>query len=152
MTDLSILVYGYGNPGRTDDALGILFSQELEKKNYPGLLFDNNYQLNAEDALLISEYDAVIFADASHKPDSFCFSRLQPSLEIGFTTHAMHPGSVLALCHQLYDKHPQTFLMEIRGYEWDMAEKISDKARENLNGALTFIDPLLKNPESLKSI
>ena len=53
--DRKILVYGYGNPGRQDDGLGVALVEELEQwvatEKIPGLDFDSNYQLNAEDAL-----------------------------------------------------------------------------------------------------
>lgn len=140
----SVLVYGFGNPGRNDDALGILFSEKLEEMNFPNISFDSNYQLNAEDALLISEFDIVIFADASLTPESFSLKRLKPAPEVSFTTHAMHPSSVVALCNQLYNKHPLCFLMEIRGYEWEMREQVSDRAMQNLKKALEYTLPLIK--------
>ena len=59
-----VLIYGYGNPGRQDDALGILLVEKMElwaKENGLGFIdFDSNYQLNIEDAMAISEYDIVI--------------------------------------------------------------------------------------------
>ncbi len=148
----SILVYGFGNPGRSDDALGILFSEKLEQMHLPDMTFESNYQLNAEDALLISEYDIVIFADASHTLESFSFKRLSPAPEVSFTTHAMHPSSVVALCNELYDKHPLCFIMEIKGYEWEMREEISEKAHENLERALEFILPILKDRGEFEKI
>jgi len=63
-----ILIYGFGNPGREDDGLGIELARRLEdwskKSGLPGITFDSNYQLNIEDAEVISEKDLVIFADA----------------------------------------------------------------------------------------
>ena len=60
--DLKILVYGYGNPGRQDDGLGIFLAEEVEKRNLLSVTVDTNYQLNAEDALLASEFDVVLSA------------------------------------------------------------------------------------------
>ena len=60
----NILFYGYGNPGRQDDALGISFVDEMEKwvksQKLENIDFDTNYQLNIEDAEKISQYDLVI--------------------------------------------------------------------------------------------
>ena len=40
----------------------------------------------------------------------------------------MHPSSVVALCNELYDKHPLCFIMEIKGYEWELREEISESS------------------------
>ncbi|MBN1578420.1 MAG: hydrogenase maturation protease [Chitinispirillaceae bacterium] len=140
-----ILVYGYGNPGRRDDGLGVSFVHELERLGIPNCTFEENYQLNVEDALTISRFDIVIFADASLKGKGFSLTPLLPALEIGFTTHAMRPASVVALCKDLYSVAPQCWLLEIRGYEWEMKEELSEGARENLRRAMDAVVPLLKS-------
>lgn len=139
-----ILVYGFGNPGRRDDGLGVALAEQIGQQ-CEGIEVETAYQLNVEDALMLSHYDAVIFADASENPiDSFRFARLKPSKEIAFTTHAMSPGSVLALCEELYHHRPATYLLEIRGEEWEMAEGLSARGAENLAKALAFLEPLLR--------
>ena len=119
MSDSRVLVYGYGNPGRQDDGLGVEFVTMVENENYTRVDCDSNYQLNVEDALTVSRYDTVIFVDASLNARApFEFLSIQPSNEISFTTHAMSAQSVLALC-EIYRKRPATYMLGIRGYEWD---------------------------------
>ena len=89
-----MLIYGYGNPGRQDDGLGVLLAEELEKWSAENGLdyihFDTNYQLNIEDAAAIANYGVVIFADASKEDIAhFSFNRLEPSGESEFTMHAV---------------------------------------------------------------
>ncbi|MBD3344446.1 MAG: hydrogenase maturation protease [Chitinivibrionales bacterium] len=147
-----ILVYGYGNPGRSDDGLGVLLAERIEKESLPGITVETNYQLNAEDALEISQYDAVIFADASENDiEPFRFTKLQPEYEVSFSTHAMSPGSVLKLCHELYRSDLPAFLLEMKGYDWAMAEGLSEKAEENLQKAFAFALKRLKEG-SLESL
>lgn len=99
----------------------------------PGVDVDSNYQLNVEDALTISEYDVVVFADASLKATApFQMEQIFPASEISFTTHAMHPSSVLALCEDLYHKVPETYLLTIPGYLWDVGEEMSEQAKAHL--------------------
>ena len=139
-----ILIYGYGNPGRQDDALGVLLAEKLDlwaKENgLKSMEFDSNYQLNIEDALTISEYDTVIFADASIEdiPD-FAVTRVEPCQKTEFTMHAMAPEFVLHLCQSLYSKFPNTFLLHIKGYEFEFLGELTKQARENLNDALLFL-------------
>lgn len=145
-----IFIYGYGNPGRQDDGLGIIFVERLHKwadnKGLQNISFDSNYQLNAEDAFAISQKDMVIFADASVEPmGSFEFKSLKPAKKISFSTHAMNPESVFALCIELYRKKPAAFLMTIKGYSWDFREGISARAKKNLSAALDFIKLQIDN-------
>jgi hydrogenase maturation protease len=144
-----ILIYGYGNPGRQDDGLGVALVEEVEKwaatEKIPGLAFDSNYQLNAEDALALAEHDVVVFADATgQEPDAFAFRRLEPHATIAFSTHAMAPESVLALCGELYGKQPEVWLLTIRGYAWEPAAAPTPAAQANLAAALAFLKPWLR--------
>lgn len=141
-----VLVYGYGNPGRQDDGLGTALISRLEEARLPGVDLECNYQLNIEDADTISSYDAVIFVDAAREgqePYSFC--RIRPSEEIAFTTHAMSPGSVLALCHDIHNRTPVAYLLAIPGYMWEMAEGITCEAALNLEAAFVFLVSFLRS-------
>lgn len=141
-----ILVYGYGNPGRRDDGLGIALVSMVEELGLRGVVCDSNYQLNVEDALGISSMDAVIFADASLEAcPPFAYTEIEPSGEITFTTHAMSPHSVLALCQELYQRRPRCFLLAIRGYAWEMGMEMTREAAENLEKAFNFVREILKN-------
>ena len=142
--DKRILVYGYGNPGRQDDGLGYNFIKEIEKKNIPNLDVDFNYQLNIEDANTISDYDIVVFVDASFRVAvDFSFEPLLPSKEIQFTTHAMSAQSVLHLCKQVYHKSPESYLFEIKGYEWELGEGLTTNSKVALFKALRFFECLV---------
>ncbi|MDZ7651023.1 MAG: hypothetical protein U5K54_29970 [Cytophagales bacterium] len=74
-----ILMIGIGNNGRSDDALGWKFVDEFSDHED---LFDveYRYQLQIEDALLITEYKKVIFVDASHKEydNGYSFYKCEP--------------------------------------------------------------------------
>ena len=140
-----ILIYAYGNPGRQDDGLGNRLIEELDKwiesQGTKGIELESNYQLNIEDALRIAENDVVIFIDASNEDiEDINFSIVEPSEgRSEFTTHSASPSFVLALCIKLYDKHPEAYLLQIRGYSWEFTEGLSEKAEKNLNKALEFI-------------
>ncbi|MCX7726176.1 MAG: hydrogenase maturation protease [Chitinispirillaceae bacterium] len=139
-----ILFYGFGNPGRRDDGLGIFFISKLEKKISSFCDFERNYQLNVEDALLICNYEIVVFVDATVEPISFKLSKLQPHSTIGFSTHEMHPSSIVALCNELYSKYPNCYLLEIGGKEWDFGEGLSEEGKHNMEEAKNFILSILK--------
>jgi hydrogenase maturation protease len=139
-----VLVYGYGNPGRQDDGLGAALIRRLEEARLPGVNLECNYQLNIEDADTVSSYGAVIFADAAREAQApYLFHKISPAAEIAFTTHAMSPESVLALCHDIHGKAPEAYLLAMSGHDWDMAEGLSERAEINLNAAFEFVRNLL---------
>jgi hydrogenase maturation protease len=146
-----VLIYGYGNPGRRDDGLGVALVDKLEKwsiaNGIQNIDFDSNYQLNIEDAELISQYETVIFADASTENIEHCLlSAVNPSqARIEFTMHAVSPAFVLNLCNNIFKKFPETYLLHIKGYEWDFNEGISTEAKVNLNKAFRVIINLLSD-------
>ena len=147
-----VLIYGYGNPGRQDDALGILLVEKMElwaKKNgLESIDFDSNYQLNIEDAMAISEYDIVIFADASIEDiDGFIITPVTACQKTEFTMHAMAPEFVLHLCQSLYNKFPDTYLVHLKGYEFEFEEGLTDRAQANLDMAFDMSIELFSVPE-----
>ena len=149
-----VLVYGYGNPGRQDDGAGIAVVDALEAwardEDRPWLSFDRNYQLNAEDALTASGSDVVIFVDATRdQEEGFLFRQIQATRSVAFSTHAMGPESVLALCRDLYGRVPHAFLLTIRGYQWEPNEPMTPEARENCARAHTYLAGLLDDPRAL---
>jgi hydrogenase maturation protease len=145
LENMNILVYGYGNPGRQDDALGVRLAENIElwiqEKNIKGVEIDCNYQLNIEDSDRISKSDIVIFADATvEEIDDFIYTRVNPDEStIEFTMHAVSPAFVVDLCRKLYGKNPETYLIHIKGYEWEFEEKLSDDAKLNLAKATSFL-------------
>jgi hydrogenase maturation protease len=150
---MQVLVYGYGNPGRQDDGLGIALVNRLEEwalsQGLEGIEFENNYQLNIEDAEAISAKDLVIFADASEEDiEDFCFSAVDGQGKLAFTTHAASPGYILKLCQELFQKNPRVLLLHIKGYEWEFEEGISARALDNLEKAFLAVKGFLKEPEN----
>jgi len=149
-----ILIYGYGNPGRQDDGLGAAFIAAMEQwllaNPIDGLDLDTNYQLNIEDAEQISGYDVVLFVDASLEPiDSFSLTSVQPSdAKVEFTMHAVSPSFVLDLCKKIFNRTPETYLLHIKGYEWEFIEKLTDQAQQNLKAALSYIQQSLMKKAS----
>ncbi len=151
---MKILLYGYGNPGRQDDGLGVAFVNAMEnwarRNNQRDIVFENNYQLNIEDAEAISNYDLVIFADASQEDiNDFCISKVNESSRVSFTTHEASPGYIVKLSKELFGKVPPTYLLHIKGYDWEFKEGITQKARKNLDKAVRYFEDLLVRPETL---
>lgn len=146
-----ILIYGYGNPGRQDDGLGpqcaLIIDEWIQKEMISNIFTDSNYQLNIEDAAEIANYDIVIFADASvvDIQDYKLEEVLADDASIEFTMHAVSPAYVLDLCRKIYGKEPKTYVLHIKGYEFDFIEELTEKSRNNLEKACEFIKEFVKS-------
>lgn len=140
--DLSapLFIYGIGNIGRQDDGLGWAFVDALEDSLPPQVETFCNYQLNIEDAEMISHHPQVLFVDASKAEDldSFRCNKVDAKASVSFSSHFLSMESVLALCHDIYKKKPTTYVMEIRGYEWELQQGLTKSAQNNLNQAISF--------------
>jgi hydrogenase maturation protease len=145
----SILLYGYGNPGRQDDGLGIWFIEGMEhwvKENELDFIkTDSNYQLNIEDSINICSCDTVFFIDATKEKDieDYAVTEVVPSEEASFSTHSVSPEFLSGICLRLFKKTPKVYLIHIKGYEWEFKEGITEKANHNLDRALIFTKELL---------
>jgi len=143
-TDSRILMIGIGNNGRSDDALGWKFVDEFSNRED---LFDieHRYQLQIEDALLITEYKKVIFVDASHKEyeNGFSFYKCIPARTEGFTTHKLEPEMVLWLANDLFNQSPEIYVMAITGVNWELHQGITDTAQKNFERAVSFFESWL---------
>ena len=138
----SSLIYGIGNVGRRDDGLGWAFIDRLEARQpLPRALLHRNYQLNLEDAHLISEFARVLFVDATKDPSvsSFSLTRPEPKLDFSFTSHAISVPSILATTKQCFGYLPQVYLLAIRGYQWQLQMGLTEPAEQNLGDSLKFV-------------
>ena len=144
----SVLVFGYGNESRGDDALGVLILNHIETHcslESIDLLID--FQLQIEHALDLEQRELVLFVDASVKSDiAFEFTQLKPMRDISFTTHAISPASVLDV-YQTMKKTtpPPCFLLAIGAESFELGDGLSDNAKRNFAHATKFIDDLLNH-------
>lgn len=132
------LLIGIGNPGRADDGLGWLFLDEIQNR-YPGIFtIEYRYQLQVEDAELISHYDAVLFIDATHEkiPDGCALRPCESSGSFFYSSHLQSPEAIVYLSEELYKRVPNASTLHISGYEWELGKQPGKTALENLGRAL----------------
>lgn len=122
-SETKILFYGIGNPSRGDDAFGPLIIEELEKKNqFKNATYLWNYQLQIEDAELIDHYDRVIFIDAHENLDKeITFTKLEPALHPEYSSHSVHPESILALNRQFFQGQVECYLLALKGSSFELS-------------------------------
>ncbi len=146
------LLFAIGNNGRQDDGLGWAFGEALEQSGHFDVDVHYRYQLQVEDAELISRACKVIFVDAS-KGELACgiqWKKVEPSADFEFTTHALSPEAVLFLCEKLYEKKPEAHCLLIQGEVWELGIGLSERAMGNLAKSVTFFSHLM--PEDIRSV
>lgn len=145
-----ILIFGYGNLSRGDDALGVLMLEYIETNfDLTNIELQTDFQLQIEHALDLENRELVIFVDASVKSDiPFQFSRLKPIRDLSHTTHAMSPAAILDV-YQTIKKEtpPPCFLLAIGAKSFELGEELGEEARLNFSKASAFIKTLLHNPD-----
>lgn len=141
MSIAPILVFGWGNPSRGDDALGPLFVERVEALGLPGVECLTDFQLQVEHALDLQGRQRILFVDASLDADApFHVAPIAPAKDPSFTSHAMSPQSVLQVYCDLTDEPPPpTWLMAIRGERFELGEAVTANAGRHLDEALAWL-------------
>lgn len=142
MSPSSLLVIGYGNPGRGDDGLGPAFVEAITQEQRSGLRLLSDYQLAVEHASDVAAAAGVLFVDAmlpGH--DAVCLQPIAADTGASVSSHTLTPAAVLALATTLYDATPPAWLLGIPGERFgDVEEGLSDTAMQNLSDARSRFD------------
>ena len=123
-----MLVIGYGNPLRGDDAAGLIAAGRLG-----GLAV---HQLTPELAEAIALADGVIFldADASLPPGEIAVTPLVPAAAP--LDHHAAPAALLALTRTLYGAAPQAWLIGMGGEDFELREGLTPAAARAVERAV----------------
>lgn len=150
-----ILIFGYGNPSRGDDAIGPEFLRLLEAERTAGRAPDNfdtltDFQLQIEHATDLEGRELVLFVDAAVSGTApYSFSRLQAERDEGITSHAISPANVLSVYEQVFsaDGAPAAYLLSIPGQDFDLGQPLSEQSETHLASAVAFAIRLLTSPD-----
>lgn len=145
-----LLVFGWGNPSRGDDALGPALVARIEAAlpqhaEWGEVALLTDFQLQPEHALDLEGRRRVLFVDASVScAPPYAFEALRPAPGFGYTTHAMKPDALLAVFRQLSGvEPPPAWLLTVRGESFELGEPLSPRAQTHLDAAAGFVESLL---------
>jgi hydrogenase maturation protease len=129
-----LLVFAVGNESRGDDALGPLLLCQLQGNCNDSVELIQDYQLQVEHVTDLAGRSAVLFVDADMSCAApFHFSSIAAAHDHSYTSHAMTPPALLHTYRQVYGTDaPQSFLLRIRGYRFELGTGLSDEASANL--------------------
>jgi hydrogenase maturation protease len=149
-----IIFIGYGNPGRLDDGLGPALAARIEAASLKGLTVEADYQLAVENAFDVSNHDIVIFADAAVKGrEPFFFQEIHSQSPMSLSSHSVSPEAVLFFAERMFQSKARGYVLGIRGYEFnEYEERLSERAKKNLEEAYQFVVDLIKSNNFIKSV
>jgi hydrogenase maturation protease len=145
--DNKILIIGIGNSGRADDGLGWAFIDHIIEKLPENFDCEYRYQLQVEDAEMISHYPVVYFVDAdvNRYENGFLWAECQARASYGYTSHELDPETILDLSKSIYNKLPEAYILGISGFNFHLESRITDHGKENLSHALDFFNEKILN-------
>jgi hydrogenase maturation protease len=139
-----VLIIGYGNTLRGDDAAGVKATQ-LISQQYPEFEYIYLHQLVPELAEQIANYDMVFFIDAQEDITQPSVRLIAPNTEADQPrSHFISPESLLALCKQLYQNIPtKTYVIGIPASQFELSEELSAFAKNGVDESVRLVNKIL---------
>jgi hydrogenase maturation protease len=149
-----LVIFGFGNPGRGDDALGpALLQRFASQSETQGVLrwcrLIETIQLQIEHALDLADQGLALFVDASMvaRPP-YAFRRFCAHRDVTYTSHAMSPAALLEVYETIYGRvAPPAYQLTIRGERFELNDPLSKHAERHLDAACQFLARLCAAPE-----
>jgi hydrogenase maturation protease len=142
-----VLVIGYGNDLRCDDAVGQRVSELVAKWKLPNVFAIAVRQLTPELAEMLADVNLIIFVDVYAAQAGETDVRVQP-IDLSETTELMShmgdPRSLLALTRALYGRVPQAWWVTVPGVNFEVKISLSPTAEQGLETALNQINRLIQ--------
>ena len=129
-----VLIIGYGNTLRGDDAVGRLVVESIASRSLPNVTAISVTQLVPELAPQIAEARAVIFVDARASATNCDIGVIQIAHRGGVTgaTHTGGPNDLMSLVKECYGRSPRAWLVAVPAAEFDVTESLSPMTQNEL--------------------
>jgi len=147
-----VVLIGYGNPSRGDDALGpaLLACAQVWLAEHPAVdvRLVEDFQLQVEHGLDVAESDLALFIDADVLgPAPFSLRRVFAARDSTYSTHELSPEAVLHVAQQVTGRAaPPAWLFGVRGVKFVLGETLSAAAAGHLEAAWVELQQLLADP------
>lgn len=131
-----VLIIGYGNRMRTDDAVGAEAADRLAEayRDDPQVRVMSSHQLMPEMARDIAEAEFLLLLDASADgvPGAIVKSVVTARGDESSFTHACTPGNLLLYAERLYGRAPVAISLTLAGASFELGIELSETASRRL--------------------
>ncbi|QEH36987.1 hypothetical protein OJF2_55720 [Aquisphaera giovannonii] len=147
---LPLLVIGFGNPLRRDDAAGLVVADRLGAVPRPGWRVLSVPQLVPELAASLAEARTVVFVDAGLPgvADRVRVEAVAPGAAGESLDHAASPRGLLGLCRLAYGRSPDGWLVTVPAEDLGFGEELSGRTIAGIREAVGRIEDLAAGPAS----
>jgi hydrogenase maturation protease len=141
----TVLVIGYGNDLRGDDAAGPRAACEVAAWHLPHVRVVTQHQLTPELADPLAAVGRAVFLDAHVPADGCtpCVRPIAPALARDGGGHTADPAELLALARTAYGRAPDAWLLTIPAEAFQFGAPLSRVAERGVADALALLRPLL---------
>jgi len=148
-----ILVIGYGNQLRTDDAIGQKITHIMKQRlNDEAVKVTTAYQLTPELVEPICNSTLVVFIDAcvGATPGRIVWEFVDPHPEAKLFTHHVSPGTLLDAAHEFYGAVPEAILISITGADFEYGSDLSPEMNRMLPHITDQIEAIIRTNLTLQ--
>ncbi len=155
-----LLVLGFGNTLRGDDAAGVLAADALAALALPGFTVESRHQLTPELAELVARFDRVVFIDAEpaqdRADDEPATMREIVPIEVGSSGpsvfgHHQDPRALLGLARSLYGRAPCAWLVTIGALSFELGATPSRRCVRGIAQAVELVERLAERKARARS-
>jgi len=135
----NILIICIGNEIRSDDGVAIHLARELEKLKFPEIEVITTHQLIPELADTISQFDLVIFVDASVETNKniklIKIEKNENQSEIS-TFHSLSPETLVHLSEKIFNKNPEAYILKIPANNFEFGTELHPQTKQKMFEAI----------------
>ena len=146
-----VLVIGYGNALRGDDAAGQIVAEHVAAWNMPHVEAIAVHQLTPELAARLADATCAIFVDASiatqnaaHTNEAHVLIQLiAPSCSNAMPSHTADPRDLLELARAVYGHAPRAWCIHVPATQFEFGANLSVEAQKGIDAALRAIRSII---------
>jgi hydrogenase maturation protease len=143
-----ILILGYGNPLRGDDALGPQVAEELAARFEADdrITVQTIHQLTLDLAETLANFSLILLVDVRNaEPVGEIFTqKIQPSQNLPQPfSHYLDPAELLGVCQILYNALPEMILTGVNATNFEVGTPISTAVRASYPQLIAHIISVL---------
>ncbi len=143
-----ILLIGYGNIMRCDDAAGIQAVSRIAEKKITGVDTILTQQLHVELLEEAVRYDRIIFVDATTEGEEVSLRKIDKGAARLVSSHHLNPEIFFELARTIYARELNLYLCSIKGENFDIGDVFSNSVRPRIEKAVELIQSLLNKDMS----
>ncbi len=138
---LGLIVIGYGNEMRRDDAAGLIVARRVKALGLQRVRTLVRRQLTPDLAELVAQARAVVFVDASliGQPGTADSRPIGEAEMPQVFEHVMRPAALLAIAQALYGRRPEAWLVRVNVRDCGVGEGLSADAARGIAAAIKLI-------------